>query len=350
MTATNTAFRRACRWLGGATLLMWSLGAAAAPDVDGADYTSYMRFDNDIFAGSDQGYSNGVTYAQVSPTVASFDDERLHPLARWLNRRLSWLQPEGSSANNMVMTLGQEIFTPRERLTSELIENDRPYAGVLLLGVSYNSRSGDLMRTTTLQAGVVGPSSMAEQVQDAVHNIVGSDKFEGWEHQLHDEPVFAIQHQRRHRWTFPRLLDTEWMGDVIVHGGGSLGNLATYANAGAELRLGPALPDNFGSAPLLPMGESVSPVVRPTYTQNLLMHGFIAFDVRYVLHDITLDGNTWKDSHSVEHKTLVADVGVGIAARWRGWKIALARYYRTREFDGQGQPPRLGSITIRREL
>ena len=40
----------------------------------------------------------------------------------------------------------------------------------------------------------------------------------------------------------------------------SLGNFATYANAGGELRFGLRLPDDFGTAPLRPAGENTAPV------------------------------------------------------------------------------------------
>jgi hypothetical protein len=145
------------------------------------------------------------------------------------------------------------------------------------------------------------------------------------------------------------LFDSSLAGDVIAHGGGSLGNFATFANAGVEVRVGALLPDNFGSAPILPVAETVSPQRRAGYTQRLAMHLFLAVDVRYVARDITLDGNTWQDSHSVGREPVVADVGIGIAARWRGWKIAFARYLRTSEFDGQQAQPQVGSITLKRE-
>jgi hypothetical protein len=285
----------------------------------------------------------------VSPTVARFDDARLSGLDRTLGRWLTSLRPEGYEYNNVVLAVSHQIFTPEAWERSDLIEEDRPYAATLLFGVGYNSRDSDTMQTTLLQLGVVGPAAGGEQIQDFVHDLVGSDKFRGWDHQLRNEPVVRVMRQSFQRWDASRLFDSALAGDVIVHGGGSLGNLATFANAGIELRVGAALPDNFGSAPILPVGETVSPIRRSNYTERLAAHFFVAVDVRYVLHDITLDGNTWRDSHSVERESMVADVGVGIAARWRGWRIALARYVRTSEFVGQEARAEVGSITLRRE-
>lgn len=331
-----------------ASLCSVACGSAVAGSWED-QYTSLARFDNDIFFGSDRGYSNGAAFASVSPTVASFDDSRLSSLDRTLNRWRSPLQPAGYDYNNVVLSVSHEIFTPEDWERSDLIENDRPYAATLLFGVGYNSRNADSMQTTLLQAGLVGPGAGGEQIQDFVHDLVGSDKFRGWDHQLDNEPVVRVMRQWFKRWNSARLLDSLLAGDVIVHGGGSLGNLATFTNAGVEVRVGTVLPDNFGSAPILPVGETVSPIRRSNYTERLAAHLFVAFDVRYVLHDITLDGNTWSDSHSVEREPIVADIGVGIAARWRGWRIALARYVRTREFTGQEDKAEVGSISIRRE-
>jgi hypothetical protein len=140
------------------------------------------------------------------------------------------------------------------------------------------------------------------------------------------------------------------MGDVIAHGGASLGNLVTAANFGVEMRFGSWVPDNFGSAPLLPVAENAAPSLTRVRSNQPLVHAFLAMDVRYVAFDITLDGNTWRDSASVDRRDVAANLGVGIAAHWRGWKIAVAHYVQTKEFDNQQRDARLGSLTIRRDI
>lgn len=78
------------------------------------------------------------------------------------------------------------------------------------------------------------------------------------------------------------------------------------------------------------------------------MHLFLTFDARWVLYDITLDGNTFRDSHSVDKKALVGEAGLGLALTKGRWKFALARYYRSREFERQMEAPVFGSFTISR--
>ena len=332
-----------------AALTLFGSAATHASDSpnDSSRSSAYVRLDNDVFAGTDRGYSNGTEVGVVSATVDDFQDGSLSAATRWLNRRLEWLQPEGYAYNNMVVTLGQGMFTPSDWRLETPDPNDRPYAGVLVFGVTYNGRDNDSMRATTLNIGVVGPSALAEQTQNFVHDFAGGERFAGWNRQLRDEPVFRIMQQRLHKRT---MIKPTWMSDVIFHYGGSVGNLTTFANAGAEVRIGGWIPDNFGSAPALPVAENTAPTIGPIFSEVVRVHAFAALDVRYVARDITLDGNTFKDSASVDREDWVADLGIGVAAHYGNWKIAFARYFRTREFRGQDSDAELGSLTIRRAI
>lgn len=309
--------------------------------------TVNLRIDNDLFGGQDQGYTSGVQLSLVSPNLADYvDDPCLPGPARWLNRYLSALQPEGFEQQNMVVTLGQGIFTPTDFTRSDVIADDRPYAALLLAGFGYNARNGDRLRHTQLQVGILGPSARGEEVQDAIHHALGDAEFQGWDNQLRDEPVFRIVHERMRR--FPADTGPGWGWDAITHWGGSVGTLATYANAGGELRFGRNLPDDFGSTPLRPAGENTAPTTGPRARSGFGIHLFLTADGRAVFRDITLDGNTWKDSHSVDKRRWVADIGYGLVLSKGRWKFALARYVRTREFETQAEKPEFGSLTISR--
>lgn len=308
--------------------------------------TVNFRIDNDLFGKQDQGYSNGVQLTLVSPNLVDYTDDPCLPrLARWLNRHLDALTPEGFEQQNMVVTFAHGIFTPTDYTRSDLIVEDRPYAAAFLIGLGYNARNGDHLRTTQLQFGIVGPSALGEQVQNEVHRILGDPRFEGWGNQLRDEPVIRLVHERMRRFSPDNGI---WGWDAITHYGGSLGNLATYANAGAELRFGRHLPNDFGSTPLRPAGENTAPTPSRQVGGPFGIHMFLTFDARWVLRDITLDGNTFKHSHSVDKKALVGEVGYGFALTKGRWKFALARYNRSREFEGQVEAPVFGSFTISR--
>jgi len=311
-----------------------------------------VRVDNDVFGGSgqDQGYSNGVMLTIVSSNLVNFvDDPCLPRPARWLNQYLGWLYPSGFDQQNMVLGIGQALFTPHDKNRTDLILEDRPYAAALLVTLGYNARSGDQLRTSQLRIGLVGPSARGEQVQSGWHRIIGVDRFEGWDNQLRDEPILQLVHERMRRWP-GTARQGGWGWDAIGHWGAGLGNLSTYANTGAEWRFGFSVPEDFGSAPLRPAGENTAPKRLRLGDEDWAGHGFVSVDARWVLHNITLDGNSFKQSHSVDKRAFVADIGYGLAVTRGAWKLAFARYHRTREFNGQQELPVFGSFTISRKF
>jgi hypothetical protein len=309
--------------------------------------TINLKLDNDMFGGQgqDQNYTNGLLFTWVSPNLAQ-DDACLPALASGLKQALDFLKPEGSSEQNVTMGIGQAIYTPTNKSTSALVADDRPYAGALMASLGYDARQGNSLHSTQLRLGVVGPASQAEDVQRWWHDLVNSERPMGWGNQLHNEPVFQLLYERRTRAMRQESGKLGW--DLIPHWGGSVGNFATYANAGAELRFGLHLPDDFGTAVLRPAGGNTWSI-RPS-TNRWSSHLFIALDARAVVHDITLDGNSFRDSHSVDKRPFVADLGIGIAMNYDEWRVTFGRYYRTREFDGQRDTPAYGSLTIGRRF
>ncbi|WP_193162747.1 lipid A deacylase LpxR family protein [Microbulbifer hainanensis] len=338
-----------------ATVIFLTTPASASEQKAAAEYDAslqaiILRVDNDLFAGSDRGYSNGVEIGFLSQTVDDWQDTRLPTGYRSINHWTGWLRPQGYRDYNMSVTISHDIYTPGDWRRRDIIADDQPYAGVFLLGLQYNGRDADTMHSTSLYLGMVGPSARAAEIQRGVHKLVGSDRFHGWDNQLADEPVFRLHSEWFSRYSLVRTGHDRWQQDLVLHGGGSLGNLQTGANAGVEWRFGPTLPDNFGSAPLLQAATGPAPEPSHNFSPQWKMHGFVILDLAAVVQDITLDGNTWKDSHSVDRRPLRAGVGAGIAADYGKWRFAFARYLGTREFEGQLSPPEFGRLTVRRDF
>src|SRR3546814_17739489 len=90
-----------------------------------------LRIDNDLFGAEqqDQGYSHGFGLTLVSPNLVDYTDDPCLPRpARWLNRHLERLAPDGFEQQNMVVSFGQAIYTPTDHTRADLIEDDRPYS------------------------------------------------------------------------------------------------------------------------------------------------------------------------------------------------------------------------------
>ncbi len=314
--------------------------------------TYSFTLDNDLFSNRDQDYTSGFKAGWSSPNVRSFaDDDCLPPLLQSAGRLFTQIYSSVVEQGNVTFALGQSIFTPRDRDATALVANDRPYAGWTYLGFGFNTRSARLLDSYEVNLGVVGPWSQAKEIQDFVHRVRRIGLFHGWNNQLSNEFGAQLVFERKYRTEFLQHPDARnGLGfDVIPHFGASLGNVATYANVGFELRTGWGFPDDFGTSPIRPAGDNSAPRANDTaiqFSRPLGAHVFASVDERGIARNIFLDGNAFRDSHSVKKETFVADAAVGVAANFGAYKIAYVRVFRTREFVGQASAPKYGSITF----
>lgn len=315
-------------------------------------WTANFYFENDLFSNTDQQYTNGVRLSFVSPEIDSFiDAPELPGWIRDANRLLAPLDPEtvdlgDDVSRRLIFTLGQLMFTPEDRERTTLDPDDRPYAGWLYMGFGYHTQTRTKMNSFEVNLGMVGPAALAEESQDFIHDLRGFDKFNGWHNQLRNEPGLQLIYEHKNRW-LRQSLGKGWEHEVLLHAGGSLGNVATYLNVGAEYRIGKHLPHDFGTSALRPGGDnSVPGQGDPRFRHHWGIHGFVSVDGRWVMRDIFLDGNTWRSSHSVDKEPLVGDIAFGVAATWQQWKLSYARIYRSRQFETQQDTHNFGSLAV----
>ena len=300
------------------------------PDERG---TFTLLIENDALYDSDRHYTNGLKVAWLSS----------EKIPDWLRRTGDHLPFFGSDSRRRYgFSIGQSIFTPEDKKAAALIPNDRPYAGWLYAGFAMTADSGSRLDTFELNLGVVGPSAKGEQLQNSLHRAIGSNKANGWDNQLHDEFGAVLYYERKWRG----LLETSRGGfgvDVMPHVSGALGNVYTYAAAGATLRFGQDLPADYGP-------PRVRPALAGTgYFNPSAGFGWYLFagvEGRAVARDIFLDGNTLGDSHSVDKEPFVADFQGGLAITIQAVRVAFTQIYRTREFDGQSGANTFGALSV----
>lgn len=333
------------------SLLFFSVSSFAEDDR----WTMNLYFENDLFAETDLNYTNGVRASFISPDVDSFFTKRedAYPWVNKLNHLLRSLHPEPALRGgavvqrNLVLSFGQLIFTPEDRLNTEVDLDDRPYAGWLYGGIGYQARVGDSLHTAELNIGVVGPWALAHQTQDVVHKARDIGLFKGWDNQLENEFGFQLVFERKHRFVINnKPLLTYLDVDFISHWGASIGNVASYLNAGGEFRLGYRLPSDFGVSTLRPGGDNSAPGLGNLVERDWHVYGFVAADARLIANNIFLDGNTFRDSHSVDKEYLVADLAVGVAAIYERWKLSYSHVFRTKEFKTQRRRQSYGSVSL----
>jgi lipid A 3-O-deacylase len=193
--------------------------------------------------------------------------------------------------------------------------------------------------TVEVTFGLVGPGALGRQVQNNFHHLIGVETAKGWQHQIHNEPGLNLVFERSYRISSSNAR-RGWGADFLPHAGLSLGNIFTYANAGAEVRAGWRLPADFGTNLIRATGDSNSQR-RPPWSFFV----FGAVDGRAVAHDVTLEGNTFRASPGVKAETFVADLVGGIALGTHRWQLTYAQAVRSREFAGQNKAAVFGSIS-----
>ncbi|MCA8964662.1 MAG: lipid A deacylase LpxR family protein [Planctomycetes bacterium] len=294
------------------------------------------RWENDSWlSNDDRFYTNG---AGLGWTLAD------GPLASSIAGGLTWLPLRAPriSGTATEFSLRQQMFTPEDIQAPQLLVDDRPYAGWLYLEMRHQilalgeDRTHDMLDSWFVQAGVVGPSSLAEDTQTEIHRWVDAPRPQGWSNQLHDEPGLVVGFRRDfrsfHDVRWPFGLESDFEGHYAAH----LGNVDTSLHIGAQVRLGWDLPRHFGTA--------IDTRQRADLVPFYMTAGVSG---RNVLRNVFLDGNTFRGSHSVSRNWFVADFHV--ALYWEPTsrvRLGVGQVFGTPEFDSPSQDGDLTSYTF----
>ena len=292
-----------------------------------------FQWENDAFAafsGSDEHYTNGLRFSWVrNPDLKANPTWTDDFAEKWCSRIPCGPEqafPEIAYGHSLVHT----FYTPEDITVLQLIPADRPYAGHLHFGTQLTLRGDtdrddpDKNRPTEnyfdLQIGFVGPEAEAEWIQTRVHELIDDDIPQGWNNQLEFEPTAQLLYRWRRKMGDRTL-------DLIPHVGGGIGNVMVFAEAGATARLG----RNISAFPVLNIAPTATPVdLQVTDWEYYLFAGLAG---RGVAHNIFLDGNTFRDSHSVDKENWVYDLTAGFFVQYKNYQVHYTFTRRSREFS-----------------
>lgn len=332
-----------------------STGGAAAQSVGGAAGadkrfcfdtrgTISVTWENDIFAGTDSDYTNGVRLSYVTPCNNHFLADRL------ARNFLEHLYPTSTRWYG-VYGVGQNIYTPEDIEDPDPGPDYRPYAGFLYgtFGIIADTRAKPGHRFDTLDSfvvdlGVVGNASNAEHAQRFVHEVINDRKPVGWDDQLEDEPGVRLLFERKWRVGQDRPFGVmPFEVDALPHLGLALGNVDTSAAAGLMLRLGHDLNDDYGPPRVRP--GLAGPGFFTDY--GLGWYLFTGLEGRYVARDIFLEGNTFKDSASTDPFAFYTDIQAGAAVQLGPTELAFTYVLRSPQYERQSGWAQFGSVNFR---
>lgn len=293
--------------------------------------------ENDKFgSGSDENYTNG--------TRISWFNTHAKPLAAV--RALNVIPGiEINDTTSVSYSLGQNMYTPQNQELETPDPDDRPYAGFLYASTGLTTVSDNHIDDLEVTLGVVGPLSLAEQTQDTIHSAIGSEKAEGWDSQLDNEPGLILSWQR----LWPEAVKLDAPGDLMVrvspYAGATVGNVYTYGSGGMMVQLMPEK-DQWQSNPIRVRPAIPGNGYFSTQENRLAWSLFAGVEGRGIGRNIFLDGNTFSDSASVDKKYLVGDANAGVALAYGQTRISYTLNYRTEEFHGQDGGSVFGAISV----
>ena len=162
----------------------------------------------------------------------------------------------------------------------------------------------------------------------------------GWDNQLSNE--LTLDAALQSRWRYMPIGNREKFGlELIPHAGAHLGTAQTYAEAGAEVRVGWRMADDFGSCQ---MRDDCIPDQTFDSVAPFGAHLFTGVNARAVLRNIFLDGNTFRASHSVDKEPFVGDVSAGFAIQYRSFRTTYAYVYQSKEYKKQTYNQTFGTL------
>ncbi|MEM6987581.1 MAG: lipid A deacylase LpxR family protein [Pseudomonadota bacterium] len=214
----------------------------SAPVCANAEFDwAAATLDNDLFVGSDDGYTNGLYVS-----LFEVNESELNPPTRpdfWVYPLL-WSMPSAGALGAVnAYTIGQTMSTPSDITIANPADDDLPYSALLAMTNSYvvaNPVYADRASTTV---GIVGPSALGEEAQKFVHQLIGSDEPLGWGTQLKDELVFQFSRARVWR----KWVSETAHSDVLTSFDLSVGTIQSAVSAGFAFRYGRGLADSYAT-------------------------------------------------------------------------------------------------------
>jgi hypothetical protein len=297
--------------------------------------TLSVVLENDVFHDTERHYTQGLMLLWV-PRGAASTPEWLLMLARLM----PWFPEQGEIRHGYA--IGQSMFEPEDSDTANPSLRDRPYAGWLYGTIGLGVASERRLDQIGMTFGMVGPAALAERTQKFAHKVFPANGPKGWDTQLGNEPGIVVTYQRSWRGVAASPLSGVQL-DFTPHLGAALGNVFTYANAGGTVRFGKRLPNDYGPPRIQPGLQGswdFSPV------SGFGWYLFAGIEGRAVARNIFLDGNTFRDSRSVDKKHLVGDLQFGFVLDWSDVRLGYTHVLRSREFETQESVDGFGSLSL----
>jgi lipid A 3-O-deacylase len=261
----------------------------------------------------------------TSPTNDRYYTNGLELFYRYLGTR----QTEKLAKNITEFRIGQYIYNPQSPDVEDVIYHDRPFAGYLFAEAGINKfyRNQDVLKVS-LQAGVVGPESLAEETQEFIHNVFGYDPVRGWGYQI--KTAYSVQVNAFYsKKIFPDRYKEKI--DFHLQGGINIGTIWMSASVGPMARI------SFKRS-LLPVYDSALHGALLNHNKELYKEQkefflYLNPSISYMAYDATIQGSMFNDESPVTFPLIPFrfNAEAGIKYRNNNWNLSYSFNYRGKE-------------------
>jgi hypothetical protein len=292
------------------------------PENKHLNYTNlfFTTWENDFFLKTDYYYTNGVAFEYLNSNI------KVQVLDKFLSTPFTY------EVKNHSISVRQNMYTPEGMYESEILRNDRPYAGYLTLDYKTISRSTNKQFSSSLTIGIIGEGSLAGATQIFVHSMDHLEKPVGWKYQMNNAPVINLNYKHQHRIIKHDIFDLQYGIS------GRLGSLYTDASGEATIRIG-MINSLFGIYEAIPRFG------------GLEFYTFFTAEGRISFYDATLQG-TILSYHASQHffgndqrYLLVTNLSTGLVISYNRFRLSSSVVKISPEFKG-GKSHAWGSVSI----
>ena len=277
--------------------------------------------ENDADVDTDFGYTHG---ARISLLFYRGDTSDSH-----LNIPFT----SSNNTNNFIsFAYAQQMFTPYNLDETEIIKDDRSYAGYSYIEIGLHKTTKTNLNSLTLQTGIVGSSSKMENLQAFLHENIDARNAAGWEHQLENQFILQLNYMHKWRLKYPKIFGMDSI--LTPYAGVNLGNASIKASGGALYRVGFNIKKDFGMNSMNEGSFSSIPtqtkaIANDSSKWSLFLN--LSAGTNLVAKDIFLD-----DWWLVERNYFNAYIAAGISARYRKFSIDYQHNYYTKDYKQRG--------------
>ncbi|GMO56068.1 MAG: hypothetical protein Ta2D_00210 [Rickettsiales bacterium] len=224
--------------------------------------------------------------------------------------------------NDYSFGVGEQAFTPKNVKSTNLIENDRRYAGYSFL--FFNKNTEDSAIGATL--GLTGDISEADWVQLKFHELIDVNTVKGWHNQMPNKVLFMLNAMKE--WEVYKTDNFAIIPNIFVN----VGTPITRAIPSIEFRVG----KNVDTT-------NINKINYPSLYKKIADYGYY-FYVK-AESDVILY-NLFLTKSDIKKNPVIYELNCGVVINYNKWYLKIYNMILTKEYKEQTKGQRISGANI----